>query len=105
MKRPLPLRKMLVRMQNPYEEGSVLLDALQHDTMDELVELARDKEWQGTGNAIYCLCKTIDYSSTREIVSQSEPRRRKTQYHQPALCAAKCAPPRRASRSWSSLRT
>jgi len=40
---------MLMRMQKFYEEGSILLDAPQHDTMDELVELARDKEeWQGT---------------------------------------------------------
>ena len=47
-------RKMLMRMQKPYEEGSILLDAPQHDTMDELAELARDKEeWQGTANAIY----------------------------------------------------
>ena len=30
-------RKMLNRMQKPYEEGSILLDAPQHDTMDELV--------------------------------------------------------------------
>ena len=29
-------RKMLMRMQKPYEEGSILLDAPQHDTMDEL---------------------------------------------------------------------
>ena len=51
-----------MRMQKPYEEGPILLDASQHDTsMDELVEssrsrLARDKEeiqWQGTANAIY----------------------------------------------------
>jgi len=50
---------MLMRMQIPYEEGSILLDAPQHDTMDELVELARDKEeWQGTANAIY-LAKTM----------------------------------------------
>jgi len=51
-------RKMRMRMQNSYEEGSILLDAPQYDTMDELVELARDKEeWQalqlGTANAIY----------------------------------------------------
>jgi hypothetical protein len=48
-------RKMLMRMQKPYEEGSILLDAPQHDTSttDELVELARDKEeWEGTANAI-----------------------------------------------------
>jgi len=45
---------MLMRMQKPYEEGSILLDAPQHDIMDELVELARDKEeWEGTANAIY----------------------------------------------------
>ena len=43
-----------MRMQKPYEEGSILLDAPQHDTMDELAELARDKEeWQGTANATY----------------------------------------------------
>jgi len=44
-----------MRMQKPYyEEGSILRDAPQHDTMDEQVELARDKEeWQGTANAIY----------------------------------------------------
>ena len=55
-----------MRMQKPYEEGSILLDAPQHDTMDELVELARDKEeWQGTANVIYLPCKTIaiDYTS------------------------------------------
>ena len=54
--RQLLARKMLMRMQKPYEEGSILLDAPQHDTstMDELVELARDKEeWEGTANAIY----------------------------------------------------
>ena len=60
--RQLLARKMLMRMQKPYEEGPILLDASQHDTsMDELVEssrsrLARDKEeiqWQGTANAIY----------------------------------------------------
>jgi len=34
---------MLMRMQKPYEEGSILLDAPQHATIDELVELARDK--------------------------------------------------------------
>ena len=44
-------RKMLMRMQKRYEKGSILLDAPQRDTMDELVELARDKEE----------CKTIDY--------------------------------------------
>ena len=45
---------MLMRMQKPYEEGSILLDAPQHDTMNELAELAKDKEeWQGTANAIY----------------------------------------------------
>jgi len=43
-----------MRMQKPYEEGPILLDPPQHDTMDEPVELARDKgEWQGTANAIY----------------------------------------------------
>jgi len=31
-----------MRMQKPYEEGSILLNAPQHDTVDELVELARD---------------------------------------------------------------
>ena len=43
----------------------ILQDAPQHDTIDELVELARDKEeWQGTANAIYpAKHKTIDYSS------------------------------------------
>ena len=47
-------RKMLMRMQKAYEEGSILLDAPQHDTMDELAELAQDKEeCQGTANAIY----------------------------------------------------
>ena len=42
-------RKMLMRMQKPYEEGSILLDAPQHDTMYDLVELARDKEEQKNG--------------------------------------------------------
>jgi len=46
-----------MRMKKPYEEGSILLDAPQHvhDTrsMDELVELARDKgESHGAANAI-----------------------------------------------------
>ena len=27
-------RKMLMRMQKPYEEGSILQDAPQHDTID-----------------------------------------------------------------------
>jgi hypothetical protein len=46
--------KMLMRMQKPYEEGSILLDAPQHDTMDELVKLTRDQEeWQKTANTIY----------------------------------------------------
>ena len=45
---------IMMRMQKPYEEGSILLDAPQHDTVDELVQLARDKEErQGTANAIY----------------------------------------------------
>jgi len=35
---------MLMRMQKPYGEGSILLDAPQHDTMDELAELAKDKD-------------------------------------------------------------
>ena len=49
----LSVIKMLMRMQKPYEEGSNLPDARQHDTMDELFELARDKEErQGTANAI-----------------------------------------------------
>ena len=45
---------MLMRMQKPYEEGSILLDAPQHDTMDELVKLTRDQEeWQKTANTNY----------------------------------------------------
>jgi len=53
-------RKMLMRMQKPYEEGSILLDAPQHDTMNELAELAKDKEkWQGTANAI-CPAKRLN---------------------------------------------
>jgi hypothetical protein len=34
---------MLMRMQKPYEEGSIQQDAPQHDTMDELVELAQER--------------------------------------------------------------
>ena len=44
------VRKMLMRIQKPYEEGSILLDAPQHDTMYDLVELARDKEEQKNGS-------------------------------------------------------
>jgi len=91
-------RKMRMRMQNSYEEGSILLDAPQYDTMDELVELARDKEeWQalqlGTANAIYqqndCLQQCCAPRQLA-VLGGSEPRARKTQ---PAPRAGKCACP------------
>jgi len=45
------METMLMRM---CKSPTILLDAPQHDTMDELAELARDKEeWQGTANAIH----------------------------------------------------
>ena len=41
-----PARRMLMKEKKPYEEGSILMDAPEHDTMWELAELARtnDKE-------------------------------------------------------------
>ena len=56
-----------MRMQKPYEEGSILLDAPQHDTMDELVSRARSRQGGVAGDIERHLpCKTIDYINTRE---------------------------------------
>ena len=78
-------RKMLMRMQKPYEEGSILLDAPQHDTMNELAELAKDKEeWQGAANAI-CPAKRLNTA----VLGRSDPRDRPKK----TAGAAKCAPP------------
>ena len=39
--------------QKPYEEGSILMDAPEHNTMVELAELAQDrKSWQVIKHAI-----------------------------------------------------
>ena len=48
-----PARRMLMKQQKPYEKGSVLMDAPRHDNMDELAELAQDREsWRATKLAI-----------------------------------------------------
>ena len=48
-----PARRMLMREQKPYEDGSVLMDAPNHDTMAELAELAQDrKSWRTTKHDI-----------------------------------------------------
>jgi len=73
-------RKMVMRMQKPYGEGSILMDAPQHArTMDELAELARDmEEWQGTVNAIYpakrLTTAVFEIGSPREIEKPSRRR-------------------------------
>ena len=42
-----------MKQQKPYEKGSVLMDAPKHDNMDELAELAQDREsWRATKHAI-----------------------------------------------------
>ena len=47
-----PARRMLMKQQKPYEEGSVLMDAPQHNDMDELAELAQDRQsWRATKHA------------------------------------------------------
>ena len=44
---------MLMKQQKPYEEGSVLMDAPHHNDMDELAELAQDRQsWRATKHAI-----------------------------------------------------
>jgi len=83
-------RKMLMRIQKPYEEGSILLDAPQHDTMDKLARRVLYKDLGGMAGDSECHlpshlpCKTIDYSNAREI---GIPVSKKT------AGAAKCAPP------------
>ena len=48
-----PARRMLMKQQKPYEEGSVLMDAPRHNDMDELAELAQDRQsWRATKHAI-----------------------------------------------------
>ena len=42
-----------MKQQKPYEEGSVLMDAPHHIDMDELAELAQDRQsWRATKHAI-----------------------------------------------------
>ena len=42
-----------MKEQKPYEEGSVLMNALEHETMEELAEIALDKQrWKREANAI-----------------------------------------------------
>ena len=44
---------MLLGEQKPYEEGSILMDAPEHNTMAELAELAQDRDsWQVIKHAI-----------------------------------------------------
>ena len=52
-----------MKQQKPYEEGSVLMDAPQHNDMDELAELAQDTQsWRVTKHAIGSSkqCSTFD---------------------------------------------
>ena len=39
-----PARKILMKEQKPYEEGSILMNAPEHETMEELVEIALNKQ-------------------------------------------------------------
>jgi len=48
-----PPRKIMMKGQKPYEEGSILMNALEHETMEELAEIALDKQrWKREANAI-----------------------------------------------------
>ena len=42
-----------MKEQKPYEEGSILMNAPEHETMEELAEIALDKQrWKRGANAI-----------------------------------------------------
>ena len=63
-----PARRMLMKEKKPYEEGSILMDAPEHDTMWELAELARtnDKElWRLNTNVPACKQNPIPARVTR----------------------------------------
>ena len=38
-----PARKILMKEQKPYAEGSILMNALEHETMEGFAEIALDK--------------------------------------------------------------
>ena len=69
---------MLMGEQKPYEEGSILMDAPEHNTMAELAELARDrKSWQVTKHAIGTneQWSKPPQSQTRRMLTRSAARR------------------------------
>ena len=46
------IRVVLMKEQKPYEEGSILMNAPEHETMEELAEIALDKQrWKRGANA------------------------------------------------------
>ena len=48
-----PARRMLTKQQKTYEKGSVLIDAPKHDNMNEVAEVAKDREsWRATKHAV-----------------------------------------------------
>ena len=66
--RKLPSPKDADEEKKPYEEGSILMDAPEHDTMWELAELARtnDKElWRLNANVPACKQNPIPARVTR----------------------------------------
>ena len=71
-----PARRMLMNDEKRYEEGSVLMDAPKHDTMEELAELARkdNKEsWKLDTNVI----KHKQYSTPPRVTRSARLRARR----------------------------
>ena len=60
-----------MKQQKPYEEGSVLMDAPHHNDMDELAELAQDRQsWRATKHAIGSSKQCSTPHSSQYVVSR-----------------------------------